>query len=80
MPQVQHDESGIFHGGLLSDRYKIQVGGANASSMIETTVHEMVLSAMVQPQLVMDKSILLADSTIDGLRGIDLAMHYFNDA
>lgn len=69
----------ISFGGLLSDRYRIQVGRSSTSSLIETTVHEMVLSAMAQPQLVIDKSTLLADSTIDRLRGIDLALHYFNE-
>jgi len=78
LPQIQNDESNIFHGGLLSDRYRIQVGRSSSSSLIETTIHEMVLSAMAQPRLVIDKSTLLADSTIDRLRGIDLAMHYFN--
>jgi len=78
LPQKQDDESGIFHGGLLSDRYRIQVGRSSSSSLIETTVHEMVLSAMAQPQLVIDKSIALSDSTIDRLRGIDLAMQYFS--
>jgi len=78
LPQKQNSESNIFHGGLLSDRYKIQVGSSGSSSLIETTIHEMVLSAMAQPQLVIDKSTLLEDSTIDRLRGIDLAMQYFN--
>ena len=78
LPQIQNSESGIFHGGLLSDRYRIQVG-RSSSSLIETTVHEMVLSAMAQPQLVIDESISSSNSTIDRLRGIDLAVQYFND-
>ena len=82
LPQIQNNDTGIFQGGLLSDRYKINVGNSESSS---TTIHEMVLSAMALPQVVIDTfassgSLSGDDSSDDDLRGIHLAIEYFKDA
>ena len=82
LPQIQNNDTGIFQGGLLSDRYKIHVGNSESSS---TTIHEMVLSAMALPQVVIDTfassgSLSGDDSSDDDLRGIHLAIEHFKDA
>ena len=65
----------------MSDRYKIHVGNSESSS---TTIHEMVLSAMALPQVVIDtfasSGSMSGDGSSDDLRGIHLAIEYFKDA
>ena len=79
MPQILNNDTGIFQGGLLSDRYKIHVGNSESTS---TTIHEMVLSAMALPQLVIDvfaSGSMSGDGSSDDLRGIHLAIEYFKN-
>lgn len=64
LPQVKNIETGINHGGLLSDRHKVTVNEK------DTTVHEMVLSAMAAPKLVID------GNCSDSLPAIGAAMDY----
>ena len=83
LPQIQDNDTGIFQGGLLSDRYKINVGNSEESSST-TTIHEMVLSAMALPQFAIDMfassgSMSGSSSSSVDLRGIDLAIEYFKD-
>ena len=65
LPQVKDNGTGLNTGGLLSDRHKITVGNR------DTTVHEMVLSTMAAPHLVIDGCPSLS------LPGVSLAMDYF---
>lgn len=65
LPEVKDGAGGIIHGGLLSDRHKVSVGEK------DTTVHEMVMSAMAAPRLANDGSSSLC------LPGIGLAIEHF---
>ena len=70
LPQIKnHNNTGINHGGLLSDRHNVNVDGGGS-----TTVHEMILSAMAAPKLAIE------ETPAPTLPAIGLAMKYFKDS
>ena len=65
---------------MIGTRYMLVISSESTS----TTIHEMVLSAMALPQVVIDmfaSGRMSGDgSSDDDLRGIHLAIEYFKDA